>query len=413
VTSTPSAASPSTATPPPTRAANDRPTRVRRAPPPVEGAMGIPQWTALIQEFPDYVQAFVERGILLYKTKRYENALYDFNKALQLDAGATKALYFRGCTYLACKRPKEALADLKLCLQGNVEAVYYCAVALTDLKDFNGALQYLDKAITKKPDHAKSLALRGDIRAKRKDLDGALADLTAALEAEPEDAEALSVRARVHLGKGNFGKALEDLARSLAIDPEQAAPYHDRGTIALRKQDYDAALKDLEAALARDPAYGVDPRYAEAFLSRARKSVNGGVLDSALQDYATAQKLRAGAVPPAEYADCYRRRAKARQEKGLINEAVADFEAADQISRAPEADAERVEALYRRAIARANEGAHDDALADLAQVTAARPNLTIDPTFAVSYGYRGRGKYFLNFCKKINRFAEVKNAVSG
>jgi len=82
--------------------------------------MGIPQWTALIQEFPDYVQAFVERGVLLYKTKRYENALYDFNKALQLDAGQTKAIYFRGCTYLACKRPKEALADLKQCLQGNV-----------------------------------------------------------------------------------------------------------------------------------------------------------------------------------------------------------------------------------------------------------------------------------------------------
>src|SRR5947207_1276438 len=223
-----SSAPSSTATPPARPAANPG-TRVRRAPPPiVEGAMGIPQWTALIQEFPDYVQAFVERGILLYKTKRYENALYDFNKALQLDAGQTKAMYFRGCTYLACKRPKEALVDLKQCLQGNIEAVYYCAVALTDLKDINGALQYLDKAISKKPDHAKSLALRGELRARRKDLDGALEDLSAALATEPEDAEALAVRARVHLGKGNFGKALEDLARSIAIDPEQASPYHDR-----------------------------------------------------------------------------------------------------------------------------------------------------------------------------------------
>ena len=75
--SSPSTA-PSTATPPPspapapTRAANnERPTRVRRTPPPVEGAMGIPQWTALIQEFPDYVQAFVERGILLYNCLLY------------------------------------------------------------------------------------------------------------------------------------------------------------------------------------------------------------------------------------------------------------------------------------------------------------------------------------------------------
>src|SRR4029453_13821820 len=76
-------------TPSPVRQAANPGTRVRRAaPPPVTdgSAMGIPQWTALIQEFPDYVQAFVERGILLYKTKRYDNALDDFNKALQLAA---------------------------------------------------------------------------------------------------------------------------------------------------------------------------------------------------------------------------------------------------------------------------------------------------------------------------------------
>src|SRR5262249_5668680 len=104
----------STATPVPAAPSGARP--VRRTPPAhTEGsAMGIPQWTDLLNEFPDYVQAFVERGILLYKTKRYENALYDFNKALQLDSTQAKAVYFRGLTYLACKRPREALADLKL-----------------------------------------------------------------------------------------------------------------------------------------------------------------------------------------------------------------------------------------------------------------------------------------------------------
>src|SRR5579862_4057569 len=110
---------------------------VRRSPPAhTDGsAMGIPQWTDLLQEFPDYVQAFVERGILLYKTKRYENALYDFNKALHLDPSQAKAVYFRGLTYLACKRPREALADLKTCVSGgNAEASYSCALALTDLK---------------------------------------------------------------------------------------------------------------------------------------------------------------------------------------------------------------------------------------------------------------------------------------
>jgi hypothetical protein len=97
--------------------------------------MGIPQWTALIQEFPDYVQAFVERASSRTRPSGTRTRSTTFNKALQLDATQTKAIYFPRLHYLACKRPREALADLKLCLQSNLEACYYCAVAMTDLKD--------------------------------------------------------------------------------------------------------------------------------------------------------------------------------------------------------------------------------------------------------------------------------------
>src|SRR5207247_261078 len=101
-----------------------------RKPPAVEGTLGIPQWTDLIKEFPDYTQAYVERGILLYKTGRYDNALYDFNVALKLVPNEYKALFYRGCTYMSYRKFKEAVADFKRCLhheQGNAEACYYCA----------------------------------------------------------------------------------------------------------------------------------------------------------------------------------------------------------------------------------------------------------------------------------------------
>ena len=99
-------------TPSPARQAANPGTRVRRATPPAVtdgSAMGIPQWTALIQEFPDYVQAYVERGILLYRTGRYDNALFDFNAALKLEPNQSKALFYRGCAFLAYKRWKEAI----------------------------------------------------------------------------------------------------------------------------------------------------------------------------------------------------------------------------------------------------------------------------------------------------------------
>ena len=84
----------------------------------------------------------------------------------------------------------------------------------------------------------------------------------------------------------------------------------------LAMKDMNAALRSLEKALALDPGYAVDPRYADAYLNRARKAVQGNGLDAAIQDFTTASKLRAGSVPAAEFADCYRRRAKARQDAG-------------------------------------------------------------------------------------------------
>ena len=173
-----------------------------RKPPAVEGNLGIPQWTELLKEFPDYVQAYVERGILLYRTGRYDNALFDFNAALKLEPHQTKALFYRGCSFLAYKRWKEAVADFKKC-SGNAEARFFTAVALVELNDIDGALQQLDQTIAAKPEHARALALRGELRVRRKDLDGALSDLNQAAALDADHAGALATRAQVHLAKGN------------------------------------------------------------------------------------------------------------------------------------------------------------------------------------------------------------------
>src|ERR1041384_6587752 len=77
---------------------------VRKAPPPVEGSLSVPQWTEIIKEFPDYAQAYLERGIILYKSNRYDNALYDFGMALKLNPADTKPIYWRGRTYVAFKK---------------------------------------------------------------------------------------------------------------------------------------------------------------------------------------------------------------------------------------------------------------------------------------------------------------------
>jgi len=164
-----------------TAGASPAPARpVRKAGPVIEGSMGIAQWTEILKEFPDYTQAYVERGICLYKANRLDNALYDFNMALKLAPGDGKTLFYRASTYLAYGRFKEAAADFKRCIphdKGNPEAYYYCGLAHAKMKDLAGALPYLDQAIERKPDHGKALALRGDLLVRLKQHDRAAEDL--------------------------------------------------------------------------------------------------------------------------------------------------------------------------------------------------------------------------------------------
>ena len=80
---------------------------------PAHGSLSIPQWTELIQQYPDYTGAYVERAVLLYKTNRLDNALHDFSIALKLDPLHSKARYYRGRLFLDRKKWKEALSDLE------------------------------------------------------------------------------------------------------------------------------------------------------------------------------------------------------------------------------------------------------------------------------------------------------------
>jgi tetratricopeptide (TPR) repeat protein len=62
------------------------------------------------------------------------------------------------------------------------------------LKDYQGALEDLDKADVFEPNHAFTLRVRGDVKIMLKDDQGALEDLDKADVLEPNDAFTLRVR---------------------------------------------------------------------------------------------------------------------------------------------------------------------------------------------------------------------------
>src|SRR3972149_738788 len=56
---------------------------------------------------------FVDRGLLAYQGKKYDEALKEFQEASRLNPANIDALYYQGVTYVAMGRPGEALAVLE------------------------------------------------------------------------------------------------------------------------------------------------------------------------------------------------------------------------------------------------------------------------------------------------------------
>ena len=74
---------------------------------------GFPALVLRAQEAPHEVVVFVDRAILAYDGKQYEQALKELQEALRLDPDSADALYYQGLVYIGLNRNADAQASLE------------------------------------------------------------------------------------------------------------------------------------------------------------------------------------------------------------------------------------------------------------------------------------------------------------
>ena len=167
---------------------------------------------------------YLNRGATYYRLGRFEEALVDYNRSIQLDPAFVKAYSNRGNTYSSLGRYEEALAD------------------------YNQALQL---------DHTFSVAYnnRGFAYLELKQYENALHDFNRAIALDSEYAEALTNRGFIYEKLNHHKEALEDYKRAIAADPEFAKAYHNIGAFAFNHLGIweDALLYFDKAAQLGDP----------------------------------------------------------------------------------------------------------------------------------------------------------------
>ena len=171
--------------------------------------------------------ALEERGESHIKAGRYEEALADLDRAIELDPTAAWAIISRGRTYREMERYEEALANFNRLIEldpSDAEAIAERGQTYREMKRYQEALADLDRAIELDPTYAWAIAERGQIYREMERYEEALADFSRLIELDPSDAEAIAERGETYRLMERYEEALADFSRATELDPTYTPP---------------------------------------------------------------------------------------------------------------------------------------------------------------------------------------------
>jgi tetratricopeptide (TPR) repeat protein len=202
--------------------------------------------------------ALEERGEGHRLAARNDDALADFDRAIELNPTAAWAIGSRGQTYHAMGRWNDALADYSRAFELRPDqawAIAYRAETHRLNGQYGDALADFDRAIELNPSDAWAIARRGQTHHAIGRWNNALADYTRAIELDPSQARTIAYRGEICQLTGRYGDALADFDRAIKLDPDDPWATASRGQTYLLTKQYDQALADFNRAIELHPSY--------------------------------------------------------------------------------------------------------------------------------------------------------------
>lgn len=212
---------------------------------------GIVLWNFVIEKQAERVPlAYNNRGLALSDGGNYDEALKDFNKAIELDPLFYEAYANRGTVFEKTGRFNEALADFEKSISLNPYYKIYFARAIVFEKQglFEKARLDYHRAVAMNPAFFEGFVRLGIIYGRL----------------------------------GSFEKAIENFNEAIKINPNYPWAYGNRGFAFFLTGHYEAALEDLNTAIR------LNSRFTEAYTNRGKVYLKTGNNRLAAADFKTA-----------------------------------------------------------------------------------------------------------------------------
>lgn len=270
-------------------------------------------------------------GLIQYGAEDDVAALAYFNKSLSILENSTSPLitnqfpiyFFRGTVHNHLRKYDQAVADLSKAIQlnsDNASAYNNRGSAYSDLNQYDQAIADSTKAIQLDPKEPIYYANRAINYLFLNEYDLAIADSTKAIQIDPQSDFAYDIRGNAYFIRKNFELAFTDYSKSIDLNPDDAMPYYHRGMIYSYRGQHGQAIADYSKAIK------LDPKFAEAYSNRG---VDYGILGQhgqAIADYTIAIKLNP------QFAPAYINRSTAYEALGKTAEAEVDAKKYEELT---------------------------------------------------------------------------------
>lgn len=176
---------------------------------------------AIRHDYSDPATAYYLMGLSHYGLDLFRYALNEFTSAIEFDDENPEYFYWRGLTRTQIGESQQAIDDLLYAVDlGYTElsyAYFFLANEYNHIEDYNNALYYYGKSITKSEDDCEASDCwidfnnRGAVYYQLGDYEAAIKDYTRAIQVHPDEYPlALSNRGDAYNAKGDYNLALSD-----------------------------------------------------------------------------------------------------------------------------------------------------------------------------------------------------------
>jgi S1-C subfamily serine protease/nitrogen regulatory protein PII-like uncharacterized protein len=165
---------------------------------------------------------FFYKGYNEHEVGKFEEAIENYTKYIELSAPQAKSYNYRGLSYWKLKNYKKAL------------------------EDFTKAIKLDNK-------FEPAYMNRAEVYVKLDEYEKAVKDLTKLIKMNPKNIDALYARGIVYSKDESYYKAEDDFTKVIKLDPEYASAYVNRGIAKFYTKHYAGAIDDWYKAIKLDP----------------------------------------------------------------------------------------------------------------------------------------------------------------